>query len=161
MLAFPLLSVTARPPAGAAPLNETVHVELPGAFTVAGLHVNPLNCTTGDTVTVAVLLTPLAVAVTVTVCALDTVAAVALKDPEAAPEATVTLAGTGNATLLLDRVTVSALVAAFVSVTVHVVLCPDVTVDGEQATVDSWAGAEALRVKVLDTPPLVAVSSAV
>jgi hypothetical protein len=53
------------------------------------------------------------------------------------------------------------LVAAFVSVTVHVVLCPDVTVDGEQATVDSWAGAEALRVKVLDTPPLVAVSSAV
>jgi hypothetical protein len=42
-LAFPLLSETARPPAGAAPLNETVQVALPGAFTVAGLQLSPLS----------------------------------------------------------------------------------------------------------------------
>ena len=64
-----LLSVMAtdRPPAGAARLSVSVQVELPGAVKLAGVHVRLLNCGTGDTVTVVVWVTPLALAVTVTV----------------------------------------------------------------------------------------------
>ena len=36
-------SVTANPPAGAAPLSVTVHAEVPGAFTLAGVQVKPLT----------------------------------------------------------------------------------------------------------------------
>ena len=44
-VAFALLldSATASPPLGAAPLSVTVHAEVPGAFTLAGLHVTPLG----------------------------------------------------------------------------------------------------------------------
>ena len=160
--AFPLVNDTTRPPVGAARVRLTVHVDVPGAFTVAGLQLNPLSCATGDTVTVAVLFTPLRLAVTVTVCVLEAEPAVAEKLPVVAPEATVTFAGTGSAALLLDRVTVIPLpVAALVSVTVHVVLCPADTLFGEQATDDNCGGAEALSVKVLDTPAALAVSNAV
>ena len=163
--ALPLVRVTANPPTGATPLKVIEHAEVPGAFTVAGLQLSPLNCTTGDTgatVAVAVFTTPLVLAVTVTVCTLATVAAVAVKVPVAAPEETVTFAGTGSAVLLLDTLTVNPLpVAAFVNVTVQAVVCPDVTLDGEHATDDNCAGAEAFRVKVCDTPAALAVNSAV
>ena len=160
--ALPLVRVTANPPTGATPLKVIEHADVPGAFTVAGLQLSPLNCTTGDTVTVAVFTTPLALAVTVTVCTLVTVAAVAVKVSVVAPEETVTFAGTGNPALLLVRLTVKPLpVAAFVNVTVQAVVCPDVTLDGEHATDDNCAGAEAFRVKVCDTPAALAVNSAV
>jgi hypothetical protein len=42
---FPLVSPTAKPPTGAAPLKVTVQVEAPGAFTVVGLQLSPLNKT--------------------------------------------------------------------------------------------------------------------
>jgi len=140
----------------------TVQIALPGAFIVAGLQVKPLSSSPGNTVTVVVLFTPLRLAVTVTVCVLDAEPAVAEKVPVVAPEATVIFAGTGSAALLLDRLTVIPLpVAALVSVTVHVVLCPPDTLFGEQATDDNCGGADALSVKVWDIPAALAVSSAV
>jgi hypothetical protein len=50
---LPLLldMVTETPPAGAAPLNERVHAEDPGAVTVAGEHVKPLKAPGESTVT--------------------------------------------------------------------------------------------------------------
>ena len=46
-VAFALLldSVSARPPLGAAPLNVTVHADVPGAFTLDGLQVTLLGVT--------------------------------------------------------------------------------------------------------------------
>jgi hypothetical protein len=67
----------------------------------------------------AVLLTLLAVAVTVAVCAVVTAEAVAVKGALADPLATVTDAGTETALLLLARFTVIALVAADVRLTVQ------------------------------------------
>ena len=55
-LALLLLSVTARPPAGATPLSVTVQAEDPGAFTVLGEQLKPLTVTAAFTVTVAVWL---------------------------------------------------------------------------------------------------------
>ena len=145
----------------AACVSVTVQVELPGAFTVAGLQLTELNCATGDTVTVVVLLTLFSVAVMVAVCELVTVAAVAVKVPVDAPDATVIEDATGNAVLLLDRLTVVVLVAALVSVTVQVVTCEGDRFDGEQAIEDNCAGAETLSAKVLVTPEAVAVMVAV
>ena len=51
-----LLSVTAKPEAGATALNVTVQAEDPGAFTVVGEQIKPLTVTAAFTVTVAVLL---------------------------------------------------------------------------------------------------------
>ena len=39
-LLFPLVSVTANPPTGAAALSVAVHVEVPGALTVAGVQLS-------------------------------------------------------------------------------------------------------------------------
>jgi hypothetical protein len=43
--ALPLVSPTAKPPAGAAPLKVTVQVEAPGALTLAGLQLRPFKLT--------------------------------------------------------------------------------------------------------------------
>ena len=159
IVTFALLSdrLTVRPPVGAASVSVTVQVELPGAFTVAGLQLTELNCAPGDTVTVVVLLTPLSVAVTVAVCELVTVAAVAAKVPVDAPEATVIDAATGSAVLLLDRLTVVALVAAFVNVTVQVVTCAGAKLDGAHVNEDNCAGAKAFSAKVFVAPEALAV----
>ena len=110
----------------------------------------------------AILTTVPTLAVNVTVCTLVTVPAVAVKVPAVTPKETVTFACTGSATLLLDTLSVKPPpVAGLVNVTVQVVVCPDVTLDGEHATDDNCAGAEALRVNVCDTPAAPAVSSAV
>src|SRR5439155_4154813 len=61
---------------GAVPVRLAVQVEVPGAFTVPGVQLNPLNCTLAVTVTVAVWLCAPLVAVTITVCAVATVPAV-------------------------------------------------------------------------------------
>jgi len=113
-----LESVTDWPPAGAGKLSVTVQVELPGAVKLAGVHVSPLNCGSGDTVTVAVRVTPFALAVTVTVWVVATEPAVAVNVAVVAPDPTVTEAGTGSTGLLLDRFTGNGLVAAVVRVTV-------------------------------------------
>jgi hypothetical protein len=51
-----LLSVTAKPPAGATALSVTVQAEDPGAFTVIGEQLNPLTVTAAFSVTVVVWL---------------------------------------------------------------------------------------------------------
>jgi len=48
-----LLRVTEAPPDGADEFSVTVQFELPGAATVAGLHVTPLGCMTGQVVALA------------------------------------------------------------------------------------------------------------
>lgn len=65
--ALPLDSDTVSPPVGAAPLSVTVHDDVPGAFTVAGVQTKLLTVTGGFTVTPAVLFCPFQLAVTVTV----------------------------------------------------------------------------------------------
>ena len=87
-----------------------------------------------------------------------TVPPVAVKVAVDEPAGTEILAGTGRVVpLLLARVTANALEAALLRVTVQVVVCPDITVAGEQDSVVSVAGATADKVAVLDAPPAVAV----
>ena len=76
------------------------------------------------------------------------------------PERTVTLAGTVSSALLLFSETVAALAAALFNATVHVLdeLLP--SVDGEQETDVSCVGALAVRVKVLEVPFKLPVSTA-
>jgi len=81
--------------------------------------------------------------------------------PLLAPVLMVRLAGTLNRARLLDRVTVAALVAALVSVTVQVALCPVTRIPGVQLNADNRAGATRFRLKVRVPPPPVAVITAV
>ena len=154
-------SVTANPPAGAAPLSVTVQVEVPGAFTLAGVQDRPLRVVAAFRFTDAVLVCPFQLAVTVAVWSLVTVPAVALNVPLLDPVLIVRLAGTLNTPRLLDKVTVAVLVAALVSVTVQVALCPLPRVPGVQLKPDNCAGATRFKVKVCVTPPALAVITAV
>ena len=151
------VSVTDRPPAGAARLSVTVQVALPGAVKLAGVQVRPLNCGRGDTVTVAVCVTPPALAVTVTVWVAATEPAVAVKFALVAPDPTVTEAGTGSAALLLDKFTGNALVAALFKVTVQVVDWPGERLPGAQLNDDNCTGASSVTVKFWLTEFSVAV----
>ena len=85
----------------------------------------------------------------------------ALKVPLLEPGLMVTLFGTLNTPRLLERLTVAALVAALVNVTVQVALWPLPRVPGEQLSPDNWAGATRFRVKVWVDPPPLAVITAV
>jgi len=76
-------------------------------------------------------------------------------------DATVTLAGTVSNPLLLASETVAALLAALFNVTVQVLVALLPNVEGAQATELICAGADALRVKVWETPLSVAVNKAV
>jgi len=60
-------SVTANPPADAASLSVTVQVEVPGAFTLAGVQDNPLRTVAAFRLSGAVLICPFQFAVTVAV----------------------------------------------------------------------------------------------
>ena len=95
-LAAPLSldNATLAPPAGAAELNVTVQLLVPGVVTVAGVQLNPAGCSNGLSVTLAVRFTPPAEAVIVPVVALTTVPAVAANVVLDVPAETVTVAGT-------------------------------------------------------------------
>jgi hypothetical protein len=97
----------------------------------------------------------------VVVWSLLSVPAVAVNVPLLAPVLMVRLAGTLNRAKLLDRVTVAALVAALVSVTVQVALCPVPRIPGVQLNADNCAGATRFRLKVCVPPPPLAVIAAV
>ena len=97
-------------------------------------------------------------AVMVTVSLDATVPAVAENVLERTPMPTVKLGGTIRLALLLERLTVTALVAVLVSVTVQMALCPLPSVVGLQLTSESCAAALALKRNVLDTPLADAVS---
>ena len=150
-------SATASPPPGAAPLNVTVHAELPGAFTLDGLQVTPLGTTAATRLMAACWLTPFNVAVTVAVALALTVPAVAVNVPLLALVAIVMLAGTVSTPVLLDRLTVAVLNAALFSVTVQVDVCAVPSVLGKQLTLDNCAGDTIARVVVRDVPLALAV----
>ena len=138
-----------------------MQTDVPGAFTVPGVQLNPLSCTLGVRVTVAVWLCAPLVAVTVTVCAVKTVPAVTVKVPVLDPAPTVTLAGAVSAALLLASPIVIAPVAALVRLAVQVALWPAPRVFGVQLTPLNWAGALRFSVKFCVTPLRLAVSAAV
>jgi len=133
---------TACPPVGAEEVNVTVQLEVPGPITQAGLQVRPLNWGVAGavTVTVAVLDEPLAVAVTVTVVLLVTLPAVAEKFADVLPAGTVTEDGTVSAELLSESDTACPPAGArALSVTVHVLVAPCASDEGEQLSADTVA----------------------
>jgi hypothetical protein len=95
-VAFVLLleSVTGNPPVGADLLSETTQDEEPGPVTLAGEQLTLLNVAGAGRLTVAVLLCPFQLAVTVAVWSLVTVPPVAVNVPVVNPELIVILAGT-------------------------------------------------------------------
>ena len=80
------------------------------------------------------------------------VPAVAVKVAVAAPDATVTDAGTVSSALLSDTVTVVAAVATFDNVTVHVLLAPELRLLGEHVSEVRRTGATRLIFAVWETP---------
>jgi hypothetical protein len=107
-------------------------------------------------------LTPLIVAVTVTLWLPLTAPEVAAKVALLCPDRTLTLAGTVSHPLLLASETVAALVAALFSVTVQVLDALLPRVEGVQTSDVSCAedGAVLVSVKARETPSSVAVSTA-
>jgi hypothetical protein len=97
----------------------------------------------------------------VAVWSLLTVPAVAVKVPLLDPALIVMLAGTLNRPRLLDKATVAVLVAALLSVTVQVALCPVPRIPGVQLNADNCTGAARFKVDVCVTPPALAVITAV
>jgi hypothetical protein len=156
-LALPLESVTVKAPE-AALLSVTVHVEDPGAFTLAGEQESALTTVADTRFTVAVWVCAPSVAVRVAVLSALTVPAVAVKVPLLAL-VMVRLAGTGSVPLLLDRFTVT--VPDFDSVTVQVVVCDVPSALGVQLSDDNCTGATRFTVNVWEAPPPEAVTTAV
>ncbi len=160
-LALLLDKATVAPPAGAADVSVTVQVEVPGAFTVPGEQLKLLSCVVTVSTTVADWVTPLSNPVTVTFCALPTVAVVAGNRTLLWFAAIVTVGGTASAALLLLIDMITELIAALFNETVQLVdelLPSDV---GEHDTELSCAGALAVRVKVCKAPLSDAERSAV
>ena len=138
--ALVLESVTTSPPVAAGPESVTVPVVPVPPITV-DLD-NTTDCTVGGfTVSVAVLATP-KVAVMIGWVEVVTPLVVTWKLAVVAPAATVTVAGTVAAGLLLDSVTEAAAAAAPVRETVPVDAVPPVTVAGFNVT---EARAESIR----------------
>ena len=126
-----LVRVTAAPPAGAAPLNVTVPVEEAPPVTLDGLNERPEGIG-ALTVKVADLVVPLNSPEMLDVVLAATGVVVTVNVPLVAPAATVTLAGTvAAAVLLLPSVTTAPPVgAALLNVTVPVEEAPPVTLAG-------------------------------
>jgi hypothetical protein len=160
--ALPLVSDTTEPPAGAAEVIVTVHAEVPGAFTVADEQFKLLRLMTvgGTNASVAVWLTALSVAVTMTFIALFTVPVEAVKFALLWPAATVTFAGTVTAAFPLAKETEVALAADLFNATVQALVALLPSVEGAQERPTSVAGPLASSVNVCVLPS-VAVSSAV
>ena len=127
---------------GAGFVRLTVHVELPGGVNVLGVHVRLERAGAGGfRVSVAVCELPLNVAVkTAEVVALTAAAALAVNVALFAPVPIVTEAGTVTATFPLERLTLIALVAAPVRLTVQLELPGGVSVLGEHVRPESVGG---------------------
>ena len=163
-LALLLVKATAEPPVGAAPLNVTVQVLVPGPVNEAGLQARALTLTvTAATSEIAeVALAPLAVAVSVAVELVEIVPAVAVNVPVVAEAGMVIEAGAVSSGLLDEMVTVRPPVgAAALAVTVHVLVAPEVRDDGEQASEVTVTSGDKLMEAVLEVPLSVAVMTAV
>jgi len=154
-----LCSVTVAPPAGAAPFNVTVPVELFPPTTDVGFLVSVDNVG-ALTVRVVVRATPY-VPVIVTEVFTATGVVVMVKVADRAPAAIVTLAGTcaADVLLLLSVTTAPAGGAAPLRVTVPVELLPPTTEVGDRVTEDKDADATVSVAFVL--VPRVAVTTEV
>jgi hypothetical protein len=132
-----LARATLEPPVGAAWVRVTVQVLTALCPRLVGLQVRVETCTAAASrLTVAVweLLPSVAVTVALWLLTIEA-AAVALKVVFVAPAATVTDAGTLRSALLLATVTfVPPVGAAWVSVTVQVLMAPAFSAVGEQVT---------------------------
>jgi hypothetical protein len=106
-------------------------------------------------------LIPLKEAVTVTFCAVVTVAVVTVNVALLWVAPTVTLAGTVNHPLLLLKITPLAVPAAWLNVTVQVLDALLPKLEGEHDTDESCAGAFAVSVNDCDAPFKDAVTNAV
>ena len=143
-----LVIVTTAPPAGAAAVSVTVPCDGVPPVTLVGLRCTAWRLAgggSGVTVSVLVLLAPEYEAVRVTAVLLVTAAVATGNDALATPAATVTLAGTVAApVLLLLRATTAPLDGAAADrVTVPVEPVPPTTDDGLTVTADNAAVAEA------------------
>ena len=138
-----LLSVTIAPPLGAAPVSVTVPCEALPPATVLGLRVTPLADTAFVTVSTAPGLDPPKLAEIVELVETLTGNVVTVKVALLAPAATVTLAGTvaADVLLLVSDTIAPPLGAGPVSVTVPCEGLPPTTVLGFSATL------------LADTPP--------
>src|SRR5882672_12812841 len=147
-----LESVTCAPPAGAGPFSVTVPVEEPPPVTLAGLTVSD-ETAGGSTVSVAVRVAPPEDAERVTGVDAATAPVVTLNVALVAPAATVTLAGTVAAGLLLESVTCAPPAdAGPFSVTVPVEEPPPVTLVGLTVS-DETAGGSTVKEAVCVAPP--------
>jgi hypothetical protein len=156
-----LARATVDPPDGAAEVSVTVQWEFPLPCTCAGEQFKLPGCVATVNPTVADWFTPFSDAVTVTFCALLTVAVVAGNRTLLWFAAIVTVGGTDSDALLLFMETMTALIAALFNETVQLVdelLPSDV---GEHDTELSCAGALAVSVKVCKVPLRDAARSAV
>jgi hypothetical protein len=116
-------SVTVAPPVC---VTVTVQVALLPDPRLDGLHVSPLSSTGATNETVAVCVLPFSVAVMVAVWLLAIVPVAAVKVAVVLPAPTVTEAGTVNAAVLLDSVTVTPPVGAVeLNAMVQVLVAPD------------------------------------
>jgi hypothetical protein len=142
-----LESVTLNPPAGAADVNVTVPCEDEPPVTLVGLTATADSAAGGGggvTVSVAVLVAPPKAPVTVTGVEAATAFVVMVKVALVEPAATVTLADTVAAVLLLDNVTTAPPVGAgVVSVAVPWAADPPTTVAGLSAMADREGAAGA------------------
>jgi hypothetical protein len=131
-----LASVISAPPVGAGPANVIVPVELLPPKTLLGLSAR--EDSSGVTVSFAVWLPPLYVAVIVTAVLVATPVVLIVNVPVVAPAAIVTLAGTVAAALLLASVIAAPPVGAGPArVIVPVELLPPKTLLGLSAREDS------------------------
>lgn len=130
------------PPPGAAALSVTVQVLLSPAASEAGLQVKPEIVAGATRLSEKFNVLPLRLAVTSAVELEVRADADAVKLAVVEPDGTVTVAGTAKEALLLARVTAAPpLGAAALSVTVHVLLALDPSVEGLHTRFDSTAGA--------------------
>ncbi len=125
----------------AAAESVTVHVAVPGAFTVVGEQEIPPSWMDGAKFMDVETLAPFQLALTVAAEPDENVPAVAVNVVEDCPAAIVTLAGTANDALLLLTEIAAAPEAALFSDTVQVAKAALERVDGVQAIEVNCAGA--------------------
>lgn len=146
-------NVAVRPAAGAACESVAVQVDAAGVNRTDGEQENPVKIAAETRFTVAVRVTPAAVAVITALWLLTTVPAVPVNVPLVIPWAMVTEAAVDRIKLLsLNDTGNPPAGAVFVSVTVQVVVAPEPRLLGEQATDDSCAGACRLKLELTETP---------